>query len=271
MTDESTEVQEVAPDTEGAPEASTNTEGEATGTWPKDVQAEFTKKSQALADERRQFQTQQQEWQQQQQRQQQQMQHYAQQLQQQQGTQGQQNQAQLLDQLRGMSYLDGPTAAQLMERIINEGINPLNTAIQQRDQALTRMYQEYKSLKEGLGKQTSKSAEAELSSRFHKVRDEQGLPDEPSVNQYLQDVYYSHEGNDLDTEYPGLVRERIDTMRKAFRDMDRKAAAAAKEKSPFPGKGGEVSFTDGKTGGYKSPQDRADELWPMINPGTPTE
>ena len=104
MTDESTEVQEVAPDTEGAPEASTNTEGEATGTWPKDVQAEFTKKSQALADERRQFQTQQQEWQQQQQRQQQQMQHYAQQLQQQQGTPGQQNQAQLLDQLRGMSY-----------------------------------------------------------------------------------------------------------------------------------------------------------------------
>jgi exonuclease VII large subunit len=278
MTDELTEVQEVAPDTEGTPDASTDTEGEATGTWPKEVQAEFTKKSQALADERRDFQSQQQNWQQQQsqqqqqyQQQQQQLQHYAQQMQQQKGTQGQQAQTQLLDQLRGMSYLDGPTAAQLMERIINEGINPLNTAIQQRDQALTRMYQEYKSLKEGLGQQSSKTAEAELSSRFQKVRDDQGLPDEPWVNDYLQDVYYSHEGNDLNTEYPGMVRERLDTMRKGFRAMDQKAAKAAKGKSPFPGKGGEISFADGKTGGYKSPQDRADELWPMINPGLPSE
>ena len=64
-------------------------------------------------------------------------------LQQQQGG-AQNSQAQLLEQLRGMQYLDGPTAATLMERIVNDGINPLNQAIQQRDQALAHLYKEYK-------------------------------------------------------------------------------------------------------------------------------
>ena len=252
-------------------EASTDNEGEGSGAWPKEVQAEFTKKAQALADERRQFQTQQQQWQTQTQQQQQQMQQQQQHMQQQQGQQGQQAQAQLLDQLRGMQYLDGNTAAQLMERIINEGINPLSQAIQQRDQALSHMWKEYKTLKDGLGHQSSKTAESELSTRFQKVREDHSLPDEPWVNDYLQDVYYSHEGNDLNTEYPNMVRERLEVMRKGFRDMDRKAAQQAKAQSPFPAKGGEVSITDGKTGGYKNPQQRADELWPMINPGLPTE
>ena len=53
-------------------EASPTSEGASTGAWPKEVQAEFTKKSQALAEERRSFDSQRQRWQQQQQYQQQQ-------------------------------------------------------------------------------------------------------------------------------------------------------------------------------------------------------
>lgn len=253
------------------PESSPESGGESSGAWPKDVQAEFTKKAQALADERRQFQGQQQQWQSQQAQQQQQMQQYQQQMQQHYGQQGQQQQNQMLDQLRGMSYLDGPTAAQLMERIINEGITPLQQAVQQRDKALAHVYQEYKALKGQVGQHTSKSAEAALSDKFAKARVEHSLPDEPWVNDYLQDVYYSHEGHDLDAEYGNMVRARLDTMRKGFREMDRATAAKAKAASPFPGKGGEVSMTDGKTGGYKTPQQRADELWPMMNSAMPQE
>jgi hypothetical protein len=263
-------VASVAPEG-AASEPSPESGGDSSGAWPKDVQAEFTKKSQALADERRQLQGQQQQWKSQQQQQQQQMQQYQQQMQQHYGQQGQQQQTQMLDQLRGMSYLDGPTAALLMERIINEGINPLNQAIQQRDKALAHVYGEYKTLKEGLGQHTSRTAEAALSDRFSKVRGDHSLPDEPWVNDYLQDVYYSHEGHDLDAEYGNMVRDRLDTMRKGFREMDRATAVKAKAASPFPGKGGEVSFADGKTGGYKTPQERADELWPMMNSGTPQE
>ena len=205
------------------------------------------------------------------QQQQQMQQRYAQQQsQQQQAQQGQAQNKQLLEQLREMSYLDGGTAATVVERLINEGIAPLQQALQQRDQALAQMYKEHRELRDGLGKHTTKTAEADLTQRFSKMREEHGLPDEEWANQYLQDVWYSHEGDGLANEYPEMVRARLESVRKGIRDMDRATAVAAKTKaSPFPGKGGEVSITDGKTGGHKTPQDRADELWPMSNPGQP--
>ena len=271
MTDDALDVEATTPDT---PAVSTDSGEDSGGAWPKDVQAEFTKKSQALADERRSFESQRQQWQQQQQyaqQQQQMQQRYAQQqAQQQQAQQGQAQNKQLLEQLREMSYLDGGTAATVVERLINEGIAPLQQALHQRDQALAQMYKEHRELRDGLCKHTTKTAEADLTQRFSKMREEHGLPDEEWANQYLQDVWYSHEGEGLANEYPEMVRARLESVRKGIRDMDRATAAAAKTKaSPFPGKGGEVSITDGKTGGYKTPQDRADELWPMINPGQP--
>jgi hypothetical protein len=269
---ESTDVvQDEAPSGDHPVESSPDSGEASTGSWPKDVQAEFTKKSQSLADERRSFEEGRQKWySQQQQLQQQQLQQ--QQLQQRQQAAAQPNPTnELLTQLREMQYLDGPTAATLVERIMQEGINPLSQAVHQRDQALAHLYKEYKTVKEGLGQHTSAKAEAELSQRFTKLRDDHQLPDEPWVNEYLQDVYYSHEGNDLNAEYPNMVRQRLETMRKGFRDMDRKAAETARSQSSFPAKGGEVSFADGKTGGYKSPEARANELWPMLNPGQQSE
>ena len=267
------EISEGAPDAGSVSEAPVETDGTAAGTpWPKEVQAEYTKKSQALAAERRAFEQQQQQWTQQQQYAQQQQQRQAQQQQQQayqqQVAQKQGQNKQLIDQLREMSYLDGPTAAQVIERLISEGINPLHQALQQRDQALAQMYKEHKQMREGFGQHTSKVAESDLTQRFNKMRDEHGLPDEEWANQYLQDVWYSHEGDGLATEYPEMVRSRLEAVRKGIREMDRATVQKAKA-SPFPGKGGEVAITDGKTGGYKTPQDRADELWPMLNPGQP--
>ena len=252
-------------------ETSTPTEGSTDGgSWPVEVQAEFTKKTQALADERKAWESQRSQWEQQRTQATQQLQQYAQQLQQQHATTQQQNtqgqQQGLMQQLQQMSYLDGPTAATLVKRIMDEGINPLNKAIQQRDQALAHMYKEYKSLKDNVGTQSSKQAEVELDGRFVQLRDEHGLPDEPWANDWLRDVYFSHEGNDLDKEYPEMVRGRLDSMRKGLRELDRRVAAEAK-KSPFPTKGGEMSPTSGQTEAYKSPRDRADELWPMMNPG----
>ena len=258
---------ELVESTEASPEVSpdsVDSTGSHEGAWPKDVQAEFTKKSQTLAEERRAFEGQRQQWQQQQQY----MQKQQQMQQQQQQVQGKQQQnAQLLEQLREMSYLDGPTAAQVFERLISEGINPLHQALKQRDQALAQMYQEHKALRDQFGSQSTKVAQADLDQRFSKARADHNLPDEPWANEYLQDVYYSHEGAGLNDQYGSMVQSRLEAMRKGLREMDRQAATKAKAMSPFPAKGGEVSITDGKTGGYKTPQDRANELWPMLNPG----
>ena len=135
------------------------------GAWPADVQAEYTKKTQALADERRQWENDRFSQQQQMQQTQQQLQQYASQMQNQrqqgQQTQHQAQQKGLLDQLRSMPYLDGNTAAQLMERIMGEGISPLQQQLQQRVQALSQMYHAYKTLKATVGSHQSKSAEQE--------------------------------------------------------------------------------------------------------------
>jgi hypothetical protein len=73
---ESTDVvQDEAPSGDHPVESSPDSGEDSTGSWPKDVQAEFTKKSQGLADERRSFEEGRQKWySQQQQLQQQQLQ-----------------------------------------------------------------------------------------------------------------------------------------------------------------------------------------------------
>ena len=264
-----------APEETGVATEPTDSGGEtaSSGSWPAEAQAEYTRKTQALAEERKQ-------WESERTKQTQQLQQYAQQMQQQQYArqaaqnqaqsqqQGQQSQSTMLDQLRQMPYLDGHTAAQLMERMVNEGINPLNQALQQRDQLITKLNKDYKDLSDRVGTHQGKQAEKDLESRFLKIREEQGLPDAEIVRELMRDIYLSHEGDSLDQEYPEMLRKRWEGIQKAVRDADRASAKAAKS-SPFPSKGGEVSPTSGKTGGYKSPQDRANELWPMLNPGQP--
>ena len=246
----------------------------AGGSWSPEVQAEYTKKTQALAEERK-------SWETQRTQQSQQLQNYAnylkqqgsahqQQVQQQQAKQNQQQaqagQSSMLEQLRGLPYLTGDMAAQLVERLVNEGISPIQQQMQQRDQALATIWQDYKGLRDRVGDEHGKQAEKDLDARFQELRTKHGLPDEEAIRELQKDVYFSHEGDDLNAEYPDMLGKRIEGLRKAFRDMDRKAAIQAKA-SPFPSRGGESSLTSGKTGGYKSPEERTNELWPMLNPG----
>ena len=62
----------------------------------------------------------------------------------------------MLDQIRQMSYLDGPTAAQAMERLIQEGIQPLQKGMQQRDQAYAQLYKQHRALQDTVGNDQGK-------------------------------------------------------------------------------------------------------------------
>jgi len=256
----------VAPDlTESGGETKTS------DSWPAEAQAEYTRKTQALAEDRKAWDTERTKQTQQlqqyaQQMQQQQYARQAQQQAQQQYTQGQQSQTTMLDELRKLPYLDGATAAQLMERMVTEGINPLNQAVQQRDQIIAKLRQDQQELSERVGSSQGKQAEQALEARFVKLREEQGLPDHPLIYEMMRDMYLSRTGAPLDQEFPELLRKQWEGIKKVVRDADRATAKAAKA-SPFPSRGGEISPTSGKTGGYKTPEERTDELWPMLNPG----
>ena len=239
--------------------------------WPAEVQAEYTKKTQALADERKAWESHRsQETQRLQQYQTQLAQYgYAQQQAQQQASQSQaQTQQQgVLDQLRAMPYVDGNTMAQLVERIVSEGFTPMRQQQQQRDQAQSMLAQENKQLRAMMTDAQQKQAEKDLNTKFMDIRAKHGLPDDEAINELMRDVYLSHENwADNEGEYADKFGGRVDGLRKAFRGMDREAAIKAKQ-SPFPSRGGESSLASGKTGGYKTPEERTNELWPMLNPG----
>ena len=243
----------------------------STGQWPAEVQAEYTKKTQVLAEERK-------AWEALRAQEHQRLQQYQNQLsqyghaQQQAAQQHAQSQAQtqqqgVLDQLRSMPYVDGNTMAQLVERIVNEGFTPMRQQQQQRDQAQSMLAQENKQLRALMTDAQAKQAEKDLTNKFIDLRTKHGLPDDEAINELMRDVYLSHENwSDNEGEYADKFSGRVDGLRKAFRGMDREAAIKAKQ-SPFPSRGGESSLTSGKTGGYKTPEERTNELWPMLNPG----
>lgn len=203
------------------------------GSWSPEQQAAYTKKTQALAEERK-------AWDSQRTQQAQQLQQYANQLkqQQQQYQQSQQQQQQagqqqsLVEQLQSMPYLDGKTAAQLVERIVGDGISPMQQQLQQSQQLIAQLHQQNQALQNQFGQNQGKQAERELEAKFTELRTQHNLPDDEAVNEFMRDVYFSHEGDDLSEKYPDMLGQRLDGLRKAFRDMDRRAAAKAKE-SPF--------------------------------------
>ena len=104
MAEEDVTVAPESTDSDAAPDnTETGGESSSSGSWPADAQAEYTRKTQALAEERK-------SWETQRTQQTQQLQSYAQQLQQQQfarqqqtqNTQSQQSNNTMLDQLRQM-------------------------------------------------------------------------------------------------------------------------------------------------------------------------
>jgi len=92
-----------------------------------------------------------------------------------------------------------------------------------------------------------------------KVRDELGLPDHPEAKELLMDIYASHEGDDLDQEFPNIARRRIDGLRQMFRELDRQEAQRAKERL-IPGRGGNAAPSQPLRRGFKTPAQIAEEL-----------
>ena len=101
--------------------------------------------------------------------QQQQQQYQQQQYQQQQQASAGQQQS-LVEQLEGMEYLDGKTAAQLVQRIVGEGINPMHQQLQKSQQIIAQLHQQNKTLQDQFGQNQGKQAERELEAKFTELR-----------------------------------------------------------------------------------------------------
>lgn len=243
----------------------------AGGAWPPDVQAQYTRQTQQLADYRRQVEA----WAQQQQQvygqREQQLRAAAAQLlrtyQQQQQNPTQAGKANLLEQVRQLEWLDGQTAAQVLEAIQQQSgrsTHALQRQVHQLSQALSGMYQQFTRQQQAVGKMNTESRQAQINGLMRKSREALGLPDTPEVSEWLEDVYMSHEGEDLDAAFGDMARKRFDGLRKLVREMD-KAEADKARTSAIPRSGGLASPSGPLKPGYKPARDFADDLAAMLN------
>jgi len=230
------------------------------GAWPKEVQAAYTKKTQALAEERKAFEAKQKDWETQRENAVKQLQSYYQQIQQQRGQGQQQAQPDILDQLPNMDYVDGRTAAQLAQRL-QQGINPLTKSYQQLQSQNQWLYQELGKVQKAMQEIQGGKRESDFNSLITRTRAELGLPDSDVVTEAIKDVYLSHQDDDdLRENFPSLVRDRMENLKKVFFEAAKTQASQAR-KLPFSGAGGTVAPTGGADRGRMTVEQIADMLY----------
>jgi hypothetical protein len=166
---------------------------------------------------------------------------------------------QFLDGLKSAEYIDGPTMSKFAQTMQDKGFTPIVKAFQERDQILQSMAQQLITLNQHVQQMQSKTGTQDLDSKIAKYVTDLGYPTD--ANRYAKEIYAAYEGDDLETEFPEMLRERMDGLSNMFRNVDRQRIDAARRPS-VPGKGG--SGTTGKTIGLKgteSAKETADMLW----------
>lgn len=256
--------------------------GDVTRTWPKEIQAEFTRRTQEWANEKRAWEQERQSHQQQQQQWQSQQRAYLQALYrvltqrgQGAGAPGQSGQppsgaapADPFANVRDLPYVDGQTLAQSLHQIQQAyaaGVQPVQQDLQRVMQGLSLLTQQNQQLRQQVDGIVGTQRTEGFESRIRQVREQFKLPDVPEVYEVLKDIYLSYEpGPDLDREFPTLVQQRWDALRKAVREADRREAEEARRR-PFPTRGGTASPSGPLQEEFKPITEVAKEMWQHFN------
>ena len=169
-----------------------------------------------------------------------------------------------LTDLEGKPVLDGKTAAQLMRAVQKDGFGSVERAFQQRDQTIQNLSNQLTKMSAVIQTLTGERSEAGFNTKIGGwLRD---LDLDEGYSDLAKEVYLSHEGSDLDQEFPEILKARVEQVEKLIaarqkKKLDDRRAAPFN----FPGKGGQGSAAKvkGLTGREKA-SDVADALWEQI-------
>ncbi len=172
------------------------------------------------------------------------------------------NQPDVYSQLESLTYLDGPTAAKVVQSIAGQ--------IQNRDRILLGLAQELQRLQKTVGGLNESHVQSGFSSKIDRYLSDGGYG--PELKDFASELYLAYEpGPDLDAQFPSILAERVEALTK-YVEAKRQASLNAARKSPFvPGRGGQAGPTrplelDPKA----SARETADKLWDLmqVGPGT---
>ena len=188
----------------------------------------------------------------------------------QQGQQGQQQRVsklqELAGQLKSLTYLNGEQAASVVDHVMNE-IGGLSKELSRRDMALALMYKQMKQMGTTLDRLHSNHTNTEFDSKIAKFVKEGGLPEK--ATSWAKKLYLAYEGDDLDQEFPKILKTEWEEIGGVFKTSEREKVEAARRAPFVPGKGGNGSPSRplGQDWVKKSAKDIADAVWPGMVDG----
>lgn len=161
-------------------------------------------------------------------------------------------------QLEAAPYVDGKTVASLMRQ--------QETHIGQLVGALKILNDQNQQLRQSVTGISGKWSQSELSNQFAAVKSKLQLPEDPIIDELLQDVYHSHTGWETDPQaFETMVGTRWKGIQATLRAMDKKRADDARaQQRPFPAgnQGGTPRGIKPLTKGGETPEELAKRLWP---------
>ena len=143
--------------------------------------------------------------------------------------------------VRDLPLVDGQTIASLYDRIQKEGFGPLHRTIQAYNQMITAINRRLDSIQGTVGSMSEERASYDFDRMITAEIKRHGYnPEHPAVREASRSLYLSYEpGEDLDREFPGLLKDHLTQLFGAVREHDRaEAARLQKEKRVFPSRGG---------------------------------
>lgn len=163
-----------------------------------------------------------------------------------------------LTQLEAAPFVDGKTVAGIVRQVAQQ--------LSQSQHALQILHQQNQQLRQQVTGISGKWSQTELQSMFGTTKAKLGLPDDPIIDELLQDVYHSHTGWETDPQaFETTVSTRWKGIQSAIRNADRQRADQARQQNrPFApgGPGGVAKPSQPLLKGGESAEEIARRMWP---------
>ena len=167
----------------------------------------------------------------------------------------------LVNSIKSLSYLKGEDAVKVIEHITNQ-LGQRDQKSQQMMLAMSLMYKQQQEMAQRLNDVHSRSTQGDFKTKMTGYVQTLGLPAE--AVDLATEVYLAYTGDDLDEEFPTILRNRWEQVQNLVRQADRKRVDEARRAPFLPGKGGQGSPSKPLSMAGKSAAERADILWDSL-------
>jgi hypothetical protein len=180
--------------------------------------------------------------------------------QQQQAAAGQEQGNQFIQTLEKAPYVEGKVVAGIVREVAQQ--------LAQTQQALRLLHQQNQQLQQHVSGFSGKAQQQELGSLFSQTRQQLQLPNDPIINDMMQDIYHSYTGWESEPgAFQQMVANRWQGYQQTLRNLDKQRAQAAARPPAVPG-GPPRAFRQARdVKGGENAETLASRLWAGLHSG----